>query len=167
MILFSVIEIWNLFKKATVTWFLQFATCFWSWSLFLIFRIFEKFFVTFRTFCKMWVTRNVFVIIKLFNFFRSFIYFKVIFLNQLRQFYDFIPICRVFLNRTSLLPSDFFCASFGKYRFKPFQISFFSGFYMKIMFWDRWFYSVFERMRLKRKKRCLFILTNLYSHHII
>ena len=58
-------------------------------------------------------------------------------------------------------PSDFWCASFGKYRFKPFQISFFSGFYIKIMFWVRWFYSLFERMRLKRKKRCLFTLTNL------
>ena len=56
-------------------------------------------------------------------------------------------------------PSDFWCASFGKYRFKPFQISFFSGFYIKIMFWVRWFYSLFERMRLKRKKT-MFIHTN-------
>ena len=55
-------------------------------------------------------------------------------------------------------PSDFWCASFGKYRFKAFQISFFSDFYIKIMFWVRWFYSLFERMRLKRKK--LFIHTN-------
>ena len=31
-------------------------------------------------------------------------------------------------------PSDFLCASFGNYRFKPFQISFFNGFYIKIMF---------------------------------
>ena len=54
--------------------------------------------------------------------------------------------------------SDFWCASFGKYRFKPFQISFFTGFYIKIMFWVRWFYSLFERMRLKRKK--MFIQTN-------
>ena len=52
-------------------------------------------------------------------------------------------------------PSDFWCASFGKYRFKPFQISFFSGFYIKIIFWVRWFYSLFERMRLKRKRRML------------
>ena len=66
-----------------------------------------------------------------------------------------------FLNRTSLTPSDFWCASFGKYQFKPFQLSFFSGFYIKIMFWVRWFYSLFERMRLKRKKWCLFTLTNL------
>ena len=56
-------------------------------------------------------------------------------------------------------PSDFWCASFGNYRFKPFQISFFSGFYIKIMFWVRWFYSLFERMRLKRK-RTMFIHTN-------
>ena len=34
-------------------------------------------------------------------------------------------------------PSDFWCASFDKYRFKPFQISFFSGVYIKIMFWVR------------------------------
>ena len=62
---------------------------------------------------------------------------------------------RLFLNRTSLIPpSDFWCASFGKYRLKPFQISFFNGFYIKIMFWVRWFHSLFERMRLKRKKRC-------------
>ena len=31
----------------------------------------------------------------------------------------------------------------------------------------RWFYSLFERMRLKRKKRCLFRKTNLQSHHFI
>ena len=42
---------------------------------------------------------------------------------------------------------------------KPFKISFFSGFYIKIMFWVRWFYSLFERMRLKRK-RTIFIHTN-------
>ena len=47
-----------------------------------------------------------------------------------------------------------------KYQFKPFQILFFSGFYIKIMFWVRWFYSLFERMRLKRK-RTMFIHTNL------
>ena len=45
-------------------------------------------------------------------------------------------------------PSDFWYASFGKYRFTPFQISFFSR-----------FYSLFERM--KRKKRYLFTRTNL------
>ena len=32
-------------------------------------------------------------------------------------------------------PSDFWCAAFGKYRLKPFQISFFSGFYINIIFW--------------------------------
>ena len=48
-------------------------------------------------------------------------------------------------------PSDFCCASFGNYRFKTFQISFFSGFYIKIIFWVRWFYNLFERMRLERK----------------
>ena len=62
-------------------------------------------------------------------------------------------------------PSDFWCASFGNYRFKPFQISFLSGFYIKIMFWLRWFYSLFERMRLKRNKRCLFTLT--FNHIIL
>ena len=56
---------------------------------------------------------------------------------------------RVFLNWTSLTPSDFWCASFWNYRFKPFQISFFSGFNIRIMFRVRWFYSLFERMRLK------------------
>ena len=65
-----------------------------------------------------------------------------------------------FFNRTSLTPpSDFWWASFGKYRFNPFQISFFSRFYIKIIFWVRWFYSLFERMRLKRK-RTMFIHTN-------
>ena len=39
-----------------------------------------------------------------------------------------------FLNRTSLTPSNFGCASFGKYQLKPSQLSFFSGFYTKIMF---------------------------------
>ena len=48
-------------------------------------------------------------------------------------------------------PSDFWCAFFGNYRFKPFQISFSNGFYIKIMFWVTWFYNLFERMRLKRK----------------
>ena len=59
-----------------------------------------------------------------------------------------------FLNRTSLTPpsSDFCCASFGKYQFKPFQLSFFSGFLYQDLFWVSWFYSFFERMRLKRKK---------------
>ena len=51
---------------------------------------------------------------------------------------------RVFLNRTS-----------------PTQILFFSWFYIKIMFWVWWFYSLFERMRLESKKWCLFTLTNL------
>ena len=45
-----------------------------------------------------------------------------------------------FLNRTSLTPpSDFCCASFRKYQFKSFQLSFYSGFNIKIMFWVRWF----------------------------
>ena len=56
-------------------------------------------------------------------------------------------------------PSVFLCASFGNYRFKAFQISFFSGFYIKIIFGVRWFYSSFERMRLERK-RTVFIHTN-------
>ena len=55
--------------------------------------------------------------------------------------------------------SDFWCASFGKYRFKPFQILFYSGFYIKIIFLVRWFYSLFEGMRSKRK-RTMFIHTN-------
>ena len=65
----------------------------------------------------------------------------------------------IFLNRTSLTPSDFWCASFGKYRLRPFQISFFSGFYVKIMIWVRWFYSLFEKMTLERE-RTIFIHTN-------
>ena len=59
-------------------------------------------------------------------------------------------------------PSDFWCASFGKSRLKPFQISFFSGFYIKIMFWVRWFYSLFERMRLERKKTMF-----IHTHHSV
>ena len=45
-------------------------------------------------------------------------------------------------------PSEFFCASFVKYRLKPFQISFLSGFYIKVMFWVRWF---FAEVRVKRE----------------
>ena len=56
-------------------------------------------------------------------------------------------------------PSDFWCASFEKYQFKPFQLSFSVGFYVKIMFWVRWFYSLFEWMTLE-KKRTMFIHTN-------
>ena len=55
--------------------------------------------------------------------------------------------------------SDFWCASFGKYQFVPFQLSFNSRFYINIIFWLRWFYSLFEQLRLKRKKLCLFTLT--------
>ena len=57
--------------------------------------------------------------------------------------------------------SDFWCASLRNYRFKPFQISFFSGFHIKMMFWVRWFNSLFERMRLKRR-RTMFIHTNQF-----
>ena len=35
--------------------------------------------------------------------------------------------------------------------FSPSSVQFSVGFYIKIMFWVRWFYSLFERMRLKRK----------------
>ena len=56
-------------------------------------------------------------------------------------------------------PSDFWCASFGNYRFKPFQISIFSEFCIKIMFWVRCFYSSFERMNFEWK-RTILILTN-------
>ena len=36
----------------------------------------------------------------------------------------------IFFNRTSLTASDFWCASFGKYRFKPFQLSYFFWFFI-------------------------------------
>ena len=87
-----------------------------------------------------------------------------------RWFFDISEVkeSSFFLNRTSLTaPSDFWCASFGKYRFRPFQISFFSGFYIKIMFWVRWFYSLFERMRSERKRTMLIhtnqpLITSIY-----
>ena len=58
------------------------------------------------------------------------------------------------------IPPQIFDAHFlEKYRFEPFHIWFFSGFCIKIMFWVRWFYNLFKRMRLKRK-RTMFIHTN-------
>ena len=53
---------------------------------------------------------------------------------------------------------DGFFGPFCRVSVKPFQISFLSEFYMKIMLWVRWVYSLFERMRLKRKT--MFIHTN-------
>ena len=70
-------------------------------------------------------------------------------------------------NLTYPLPSDFWCASFGNYRFKPFQISFFSGFYIKIIFWVRWFIAYSNEWNWRAKGRFLFALTNLYLHHFI
>ena len=58
---------------------------------------------------------------------------------------------KFFLNRIILTPSDFWYVFVGKYQFKPFQLSFLVDFYIKITFLVRWFYSLFERMRLKRK----------------
>ena len=55
-------------------------------------------------------------------------------------------------------PLRFLIGIFGKYKLKPFQLLLFSGFYIKIMFCVRWFYSLFERMTLKRKT--MFIHTN-------
>ena len=82
---------------------------------------------------------------------------------RMRWFFDVSKVKESSFFKSDLTdpPSDFWCSSSGKYRFKPFQISFFSGFYNKIKSWVRLFCSLFERMRLKRKKRCLFTLTNL------
>ena len=66
-----------------------------------------------------------------------------------------------FLKQTSLTPSDFWCSFFGEYQFKPFQLSFFSEFYTKIMFWVRWFYTYSHEWDWREKKRYLFTLTNL------
>ena len=54
-------------------------------------------------------------------------------------------------------PLDFWCSSFGKYQFKPFKLSFFSGFLYQDQFRVRWFYSLFERMRSFYKKSYLFL----------
>ena len=80
---------------------------------------------------------------------------------RMRWFFDISKVKESSFFKSDLtdLPSDFWCASFGKYRFRPFQISFFSGFYIKVMFWVRWFYSLFERMRSERK-RTMLIHTN-------
>ena len=80
---------------------------------------------------------------------------------RMRWFFDISKVkeSSFFLIGSHWPPSHFLCAFFGNYRFKPFKISFFSGFYIKIMFWVRWFYSLFERMRLERK-RTMFIHTN-------
>ena len=77
---------------------------------------------------------------------------------RMRWFWDFSKLSSFVKSDLIDLPSDFWCESFGKYRFKPFQISFLSGFYNKIMFWLRWFSSLFERMRYKRKT--MFFHTN-------
>ena len=88
---------------------------------------------------------------------------------RMRWFFDVFQVkeSSFFISDLTDPPSDFWCASFGKYYFKPFKISFFIGFYTKIMFGVRWFYSLFERMRLWSKKLCFFTLTNLYSYHFI
>ena len=82
---------------------------------------------------------------------------------RMRWFFDIFKVKESSFFKSDLTdpPSYFWCASFGNYRFKPFQISFFNEFHIKIMFLVRWFCSLFERMRLKRKKRSLFTLTNL------
>ena len=54
-----------------------------------------------------------------------------------------------FVNRTSLTPRfRFFMRFFEKIPIKALPVLFFSGFYIKIIFWVRWFYNLFERMRL-------------------
>ena len=74
---------------------------------------------------------------------------------------------RVFLNRTSLTPHQIFDAHLlENIDLSPSWVHFSVGF-IKIMFWATWFYSLFAQIRLKRKNRCLFTLTNLYSHHFI
>ena len=80
---------------------------------------------------------------------------------RMRWFFDISKVKESSFFKSDLTdpPSDFWCASFGNYRFRPFQISFFSGLYIEIMFWVRWFYTLFERMRFK-KKRTMFIHTN-------
>ena len=59
---------------------------------------------------------------------------------RMRWFFDVSKVKESSFSKSDLTdpPSDFSCASFGKYQFKPFQISFFSGFYIKIIFWVRW-----------------------------
>ena len=49
-------------------------------------------------------------------------------------------------DKTEHPTSDVWCGSFRKYQFKLIQLSFLVGFYSKIMFWVRWFYSLFERI---------------------
>ena len=78
----------------------------------------------------------------------------------MRWFFDVSKVKEAsFLNGQHWPPWDFWSAFFGKYRFQPFQISFFSGFYIKIRLWVRWFSSLFERMKLEIKIT-MFIHTN-------
>ena len=53
--------------------------------------------------------------------------------------------------------SDFWCVFFGKYQFRSFRLSFFSWFLYQDLIWVRWFHSLFEWIRLKRKN-------DVYSH---
>ena len=64
-------------------------------------------------------------------------------------------------------PSDFWCASFEKYQFKPFQLSFFSGFLYRDLFWFRWFYTLSERMRLRGKTMFIHINQSLITSFYI
>ena len=76
-----------------------------------------------------------------------------------------------FFNLPSLTPptplTDFWCASLGKYQFKPFQLSFFSGFpYQDYILRQVVLYRI-RTNEIEDKKRCLFTLTNLKSYHFI
>ena len=73
-----------------------------------------------------------------------------------------------FFNRTSLTPLRFLVRIFWKIPILALTALICQWvFITRSCFWVRWFYSLFERIRLKRKKRCLFTLTNLESHHFI
>ena len=83
---------------------------------------------------------------------------------RMRWFFDVSKVKEASFFKSDLTDplSDFLCASFWKYQFKPFQLSFFSGFLYQDLFWVRWFYSLSERMRLNRKKRCFCTLTTFF-----
>ena len=71
---------------------------------------------------------------------------------RMRWFFDVSKVKESSFFKSDLTdpPSDFWCASFGKYQFKPFQLSFFSWFYIKIMLWVRRFLSLLEPFYLKK-----------------
>ena len=82
---------------------------------------------------------------------------------RMRWFFDISRVKESSFFKSDLTdpPSDFWCASFGKYQFKPFQISFSVGFISRSCFESDGFIAYSNEWDWSEKERCLFTLTNL------